>query len=61
MKFFKLVPITDDEYIEQTGDCYYPYCAQSNEIVGNEIYIAVQDEEEYIKIDSSSYETLEVE
>ena len=57
MKFFKLVEITEEEYIDKTRILDFDYCSQvvgkANSVYPDDknIYIAVDEDEYEIKID----------
>ena len=57
MKFFKLVEISEEEYIERTRILDFDYCSQvvgkANSVYPDDknIYIAVDEDEYEIKID----------
>lgn len=61
MKFYKLVEITEQEYEEKTGNLSYcTYAAQERECVGNAMYIAIDEEQDYgINIDIEDLEELQ--
>lgn len=59
MKFYKLVEISQDEYVEQTRDLYMTYCNQTVSLANNDVYpddknvyVAIDESEEEIRIDS---------
>lgn len=58
MRFFKLVEIDEEEYIERTRDLDFEYCASTvtlaNDIFPDDknIYVAIDESEEEIRIDS---------
>lgn len=57
MKFFKLIEITEEEYIDKTRILDFDYCSQvvgkSNSIYPDDknIYIAIDEREDEMRID----------
>lgn len=62
MRFFKLVEIDEEEYIERTRDLDFDYFAQSvngaNKVYPDDknLYIAINESEEEIRIDMSGFD-----
>lgn len=65
MRFFKLVEIDEEEYIERTRDLDFDYFAQSvngaNKVYPDDknLYIAINESEEEIRIDMSGFDDKE--
>ena len=61
MRFFKLVEIDEEEYIERTRDLDFDYFAQSvngaNKVYPDDknLYIAINESEDEIRIDMSGF------
>ena len=57
MKFYKLVEITEDEYVDRTRDLDYDmYVCSKHKADDKAIYIAMQDDETEIDIDLDDFE-----
>ena len=62
MRFFKLVEIDEEEYIERTRDLDFDYFAQSvngaNKVYPNDknLYIAINESEDEIRINMSGFD-----
>ena len=62
MKFFKLVEIDAEEYIERTRDLDFDYClstvSKANDIYPDDknVYIAIDESEDEIRIDRCDFD-----
>ena len=61
MKFFKVVAIDEENFVKNS-DCsdYYLHCAYCHSVVNNVGYVAVNDDEEILKLSSGFYNQLKI-
>ena len=51
MKFYKIIEIAEEEYIEATGDTQYEECCQCCSRQGENVYVAIEEDMYSLEID----------